>query len=157
MLLWAHASKGYCELVITAHSTLSSLANYRFNCLLFIPPLLSLTLYTYCNTLNLFYLLHLLDLQLDYVNILPPNQRRAQQPTTCLVISTLTPGSSIPPVPPSLVQKIESSAFIELGDLVPNHLGFKETVGSKPKQHHITNISEWLQAFALYVSFIARK
>ena len=30
-------------------------------------------------------------------------------------------------------------------------------VGSKFKQHPITNISEWLQAFAVYVSVIARK
>ena len=59
--------------------------------------------------------------------------------------------------PPSLVQKIESGAFIELGDLLSNHLGFEETVGSKSKQHPITNISEWLQAFAVYVSVIARK
>ena len=71
--------------------------------------------------------------------------------------STLTSGSSIPPVPPSLVQIIESGAFIELGDLVPNHLGFEETVGYKSKQHPITNISEWLQPFSVYVSVIARK
>ena len=58
---------------------------------------------------------------------------------------------------PSLVQKIESGAYIELGDLVPNHLGFEETVGSKSKQHLITNISEWFQAFAMHVPVIARK
>ena len=114
--------------------------------------------YTYCDNLNLFHLFHLLGLDLDHVSVLAPNQRRPQQqPTSCLVTSTLTPGSSIPPVPPSLVQKIESGAFIELGDLVPNHLGFEETVGSKSKQQPITNISEWLQAFAVYVSVIARK
>ena len=70
---------------------------------------------------------------------------------------TLTPGLSIPPVLPSLVQKIESSTFIELGDVLPNYLGFEETVGFKSKQHPITNISEWLQAFMVYVSVIARK
>ena len=30
-------------------------------------------------------------------------------------------------------------------------------MGSKSKQHPITNISEWLQAFAVYVSVIAKK
>ena len=30
-------------------------------------------------------------------------------------------------------------------------------MGSKSKQRPITNISEWLQAFAVYVSVIARK
>ena len=114
--------------------------------------------YTYCDNLNLFHLFHLLGLDLNHVSVLTPNQRRPQQqPTTCLVTSTLTPGSSIPPVPPSLIQKIESGAFIELGDLVLNHLGFEETVGSKSKQRPITNISEWLQTFAVYVSVIARK
>ena len=64
--------------------------------------------YTYCNNLHLFYLLHFLGLDLHHVNVLPPIQRRAQLPTTRLVISTLTPDLSIPLVPPSLVQKIES-------------------------------------------------
>ena len=36
-------------------------------------------------------------------------------------------------------------------------LCFEETVGSKSKQHPITNISEWLQAFAVYVPVMARK
>ena len=157
MLLWAHASKGYCELVIAVHSTLKSPANYRFNCLLIIPPLLSLTLYyTLAVILYLFYLIHLLGLDLNDVTVLPPNQYRTQQPTACLVTSTLIPGSSIPQVPPNLVQKIESGVFIELGDLVPNHLHFEETVGSKSKQHPVTNISEWLQAFTVYVSVIAK-
>jgi len=30
-------------------------------------------------------------------------------------------GSAIPPVPPSLVEKIETGKFIEMGDLVPSH------------------------------------
>ena len=107
----------------------------------------------YCHTLNLFCTPppQPSDLDLDHVNILPQNRRRAPCPTTRSVTSILTPGSSIPPVPPSLVQKIESGAFIELADLVPNHLGFKETVGSKSKQRPVTNISEWLQAFAVCV------
>ena len=154
MVLWALASKGFCELVIIVHSTLSSLAKYRFNCLLINLTLLSLTLYQpyiYCNTLNLFYPLYLLGLDLDHVNVLPQNQRRARRPTICVMTLPLTTGSSIPPVPPSLVQKIESGAFIELGDL---DLGFEETVGSKCELHPITNISEWLQAFAVYSMYL---
>ena len=56
-----------------------------------------------------------------------------------------------------IMMSLESGAFIEFGDLVPNHLGFEETVGSKSKQQPITNITEWLQAFAVYVSVIAKK
>ena len=123
----------------------------------------------YCHTLNLFCTPppQPSGLDLDHVNILPQNRRRAPCPTTSSVTSiltpgssippVLTPGSSIPPVSPSLVQKIESGAFIELADLVPNHLGFEEIVGSKSKQRPVTNISEWLQAFAVYVSVIRRK
>ena len=36
-------------------------------------------------------------------------------------------------------------------------MGFEETAGSKSKQRSVTNIAEWLQAFAVYVSITARK
>ena len=39
---------------------------------------------------------------------------------------------------------MESGIFKELGDFVPNRLGFEETVGSKSKLCPITNFSEWL-------------
>lgn len=55
-------------------------------------------------------------------------------------------------MPPNLVAKIESGHFVETGDLVPSHLGFAESAGSKPKQQTVANISEWLQAFTIYVS-----
>jgi len=44
-----------------------------------------------------------------------------------------------------------------MGDLVPSHLGFGDMVGNKSKQRSVANISEWLEAFAVYVSVIARK
>jgi len=44
-----------------------------------------------------------------------------------------------------------------MGDLVPSHLGFEETSRSKSKQRTITCVSEWLQAFAVYVSVVAKK
>ena len=43
-----------------------------------------------------------------------------------------------------------------MGDLVPSHLGFEKAVGAKSKQRSVTNISEWLQAFAVYASVISR-
>jgi len=42
-------------------------------------------------------------------------------------------------------------------DPVPSHLGFEDTVGAKSKPRAVTNITEWLEAFAVYVSVIARK
>ena len=43
-----------------------------------------------------------------------------------------------------------------MGDLIPIHLGLDDTARSKLR-HSVTNISEWLQAFAGYVLVIAEK
>ena len=97
---------------------------------------------------------------LNHVNVLATTHGRATTPlppSSTIPPVPPPPGSTIPPVPPSLVQKIEAGAFIEFEDLVPSHLGFEETVGSKSKQCPVTSIAEWLQAFAVYVSVIARK
>jgi len=60
-------------------------------------------------------------------------------------------------VPPSLVIKIESGKFVKMADLVPSHLDFEDIVGAKSKQQAVTNITEWLEAFVVYVSVVARK
>ena len=65
-------------------------------------------------------------------------------------------GTALPPVPTHLIEKIESGAFIEMGDLIPSRLGLDDAARSKLRRS-VTNISEWLQAFAVYVSVIARK
>jgi len=44
-----------------------------------------------------------------------------------------------------------------MADLVPSHLGFEEITGSKPRQRLVTNISEWLQAFAVHEYVISKK
>jgi len=77
-------------------------------------------------------------------------------PTNQLSANVIS-GSAIPPVPQSLVEKIETGKFIEMGDLVPSHLRFEETSGSKSRQRTITCVSESLQAFAVYVSVVAKK
>ena len=64
-------------------------------------------------------------------------------------------GTVLSPVPTSLVEKIESGAFIKMGDLIPTRLGLDDTVCSKLR-HSITNITEWLQAFTVYISVIAK-
>ena len=46
--------------------------------------------------------------------------------------------------------------FVELADLIPTRLGFEDTTRSKIKHRSVANISEWLQAFAVYVSVIAK-
>ena len=55
------------------------------------------------------------------------------------------------------MEKIESGAFVEMGDLLPSRLGLDDAAKSTQKHGRITNIMEWLQSFAVYVSVIARK
>jgi len=98
-----------------------------------------------------------LRLDLDYISVISSCQKRAPQPTNHLVTAALSTGSSILPVPSSIVAKIESGKFVEMADLVPNHLGFENTAGTKSKQRAVANISECLEAFAIYVSIIASK
>ena len=96
-------------------------------------------------------------LDLEQVIVLPHN-RQTPRPTSDLATSSQTPDSFIPLVPPRLVSKIQSGAFEEMGDLVPTHLSFEDTAETKLKHWPVTNISEWLQVFAVYVSVvIARK
>jgi len=85
--------------------------------------------------------------------VLPSRQRMSPLPTNQPPVIL---GSAIPPVSPSLVEKIETGKFIEMGDLVPSHLGLEETLRSKSKQQTITCVSEWLQEFAVYVSVVAK-
>jgi len=59
-------------------------------------------------------------------------------------------------VPPSIVTKIESGKFVEMADLVPSHPDFEDKVGAKSKQRAVTNTTEWLEAFAIKVSVVAR-
>ena len=86
-------------------------------------------------------------LDLDHVNLLLPNQTTASSNADPLA---QTPG---PSVPPNLVQKIEAGAFIEMGDLVPNHLNFEDSTGSKSKHHQISNIAKCFPAFAIYCMY----
>ena len=44
-----------------------------------------------------------------------------------------------------------------MGDLLPSRLGLDDAAKSTQKHCLITNIMEWLQSFAVYVSVIARK
>ena len=93
------------------------------------------------------------------VTVLPPETPPLTNHQSS-VRSSQTPevlaGAAIPPVPLHLVERIKSGAFVELADLVPTRLGFEDTTRSKIKHRSVANISEWLQAFAVYVSVIAK-
>ena len=76
--------------------------------------------------------------------------------TTCISIL----GAGLPPVPAKLVSKIESGAFIEMADLLPEQLGTyysDEEPKARTKKPSVTNIMEWLQCFAVYVAVRCQK
>ena len=67
-------------------------------------------------------------------------------------------GAGRPPVPLWLAKKIESGAFIEVADLLPERLGEKQKDAHRTKrQKRSLTILEWLQCFSTYVSVVARK
>jgi len=67
-------------------------------------------------------------------------------------------GAGRPPVPARLARKIESGAFVEMSDLLPDRPGTtrKDDKRSKRTRRSLT-ILEWLQCFSSYVSVVARK
>ena len=96
---------------------------------------------------------------LHYVDLMPENPEDIPihtHPTPPSQPERISTSTAFPPVPNFLVEKIESGAFIEMGDLISTRLGLDDTACSKLRRS-VTNISEWLQAFAVYMSVIARK
>ena len=65
-------------------------------------------------------------------------------------------GAALPPVPHKLVERIESGAFIDMGELLPGNLTLiDEEQKQKSKHFRVSNITEWLQGFAVYVEVIS--
>ena len=97
---------------------------------------------------------------LCHVDLLPehyddPSTHTIHPPLSELCQSMSMPaGSALSPVPTHLIEKIKSGAFIEMGDLSSNGL---DDAARLKLRCSVTNISEWLQAFAVHVSVIARK
>ena len=98
---------------------------------------------------------------LRYVDLILENSENTStsirtHPTPPSQLEHISTGTALPPVPTFLVEKIESDAFIEVGGLIPIRLGLDDTARLKLR-HSVINISKWLQAFAIYMSVIAKK
>ena len=67
-------------------------------------------------------------------------------------------GAGPPPVPKRLVKRIQSGEFIELAELLPDHMmePTSSAIGSGKgeKRRHISTILEWLQCFTTYMSVV---
>ena len=81
---------------------------------------------------------------LHYVDLILENPKDTPirtHPTPLSQLEHISTGTALPPVPTFLVKKIESGAFVEMGDLIPTCLGLDDTARLKLKRS-VTNISE---------------
>ena len=69
--------------------------------------------------------------------------------------------SLVPPVPTQLVDKIEAGNFVDMAELLSDHMRVLENEdhpkSAKSRRHNVTSILEWARCFALYISIISRK
>ena len=69
-------------------------------------------------------------------------------------------GAGLPPFPQRLVTRIEVGEFIDMAELLPDHLGPATTLTlPKPSKqcHDISNILEWIRCFSVYNAVISAK
>ena len=71
----------------------------------------------------------------------------------------------MPPIPGRLVEKIPSGQFVEISELLPDHIGSlsgnpvldDEDKASSKARRQVTTILEWVRCFSLYMAVIALK
>ena len=75
-------------------------------------------------------------------------------------------GPRLPPIPARLVEKIQSGQFVELAELLPDHIGSlsdnlaldnESKTSSKQSKRQVSTILEWVRCFSLYMAVIALK
>ena len=58
--------------------------------------------------------------------------------------------------PHKLVKRIESGAFVDMGELLPGNLTLiDDELKQKPKHYRVSSITEWLQGFTVYVAVLS--
>ena len=65
----------------------------------------------------------------------------------------------LPPLHAKLVSRIEGGEFIEMSDLLSNHLGTLRIEDQKlpnAKRRTVTNILEWIKCFCIYMPVVSR-
>ena len=98
---------------------------------------------------------------LDHLGIIgeqTPPHTDPEEPTAVLSI-----GVGLPPVPCKLVKRIQAGEFIDMAELLLDHLGIragttdKDEKASKLKRCQVTNILEWVQCYSIYTAVISAK
>ena len=88
----------------------------------------------------------------------PPTESQQQQLTNPKS-STMLIGAGLPPVPHKMVAKIQSNEFVDMSELLPDHLGCLKTrqitedqATSRPmaRKRYVSTILEWIPCFGIY-------
>ena len=69
--------------------------------------------------------------------------------------------NGLPPVPATLIKRVEQGLFIEMAELSPSYLDSAELItgnqhGSRKQLPEVSDIVEWVQCFGIYVAIISR-
>ena len=109
------------------------------------------------------------------ISVLPPSStlsyvafiavKLGDEPAKELLGAVLSIGAGLPPVTQKLVARIQASEFVDMAELLPNHLGVNaaplETGDKEEKQkgkrRQVKNILEWLQCYSIYIADVAVK
>ena len=69
----------------------------------------------------------------------------------------------LPPVPARLVKRIKQGIFVEMSELLPDHLGSADANVEKEDRHtnktklnEVNNIINWIQCFGIYIAVLSR-
>ena len=69
----------------------------------------------------------------------------------------------LPPVPARLVKRIKQGIFVEMSELLPDHLGSADANVEKEDRHtnktklnEVNNIIDWIQCFGIYIAVLSR-
>ena len=75
-------------------------------------------------------------------------------------VTGLPVGAGLPPIHSKLVSRIEAGEFIEMSDLLCDHLGSvrsEEQRLANTKRKTVTNILEWIKCFCIYMAVVSRR
>ena len=70
--------------------------------------------------------------------------------------------NGLPPVPARLIKRVEDGMYIEMAELLPDHLSSVELnmseqpSSTRSKLHEVTNIMDWIECFGMYIAIISR-
>lgn len=109
------------------------------------------------------------------LRVLPPSsalshvasiaEKPSDEPAKELPGAVLSIGAGLPPVPQKLVTRIQAGEFVDMAELLPDHLGVNaapivtgdKEEKQKGKRRQVNNILEWLQCYSIYMAVVAAK